>query len=612
MGVVLDPLDGQPVPSAQVSLGGAPPTVRTTVVLTDEDGRFVFMDLPRGAFTVTATKPGYAEGAYGRRRPMGLPQTLTLADAERIGDLKIPLWKHAAITGRIVDESAEPMVGIGVRVLRRTVVAGRRTFGPGPATRTDDRGVYRIGSLMPGDYVVVVASTQATAPESTVDTFTQLRMTPRAPTGYDFIREASFSGVSDALSLFERNRGVRVGPLTFLSTGGGVRAGTAPVPSAEGRIYVYPTRYYPATATASDAEVITLRSGEERAGVDVQLRLTPTSRVSGRVTGPEGPLTVALSIVPESSDLLTDIGLETATTLSDADGRFTFLGVPEGSHHLRAIWLSVPAGGGSSRGAPPPVRSQTTPATPVPALGGFTLWAARPITVGASDVDDLSITVSAGFRISGRAEFLGASARPEPTVLRRMSATIDPADGRPFVSTTVTRGQFDEQGRLSTYQLPPGRYYLRINNPPPGWTLKGAVLGGRDIANVPLTLDRDVSGLVITFTDKPSSLAGQVTATTGAPDPSATVLLFPAEPAGWTDFGALPHRLLALRVDRAGRYRAERLPPGEYLVVALPAESSADWQDPTMLQALSRVATKITLSEGDAQSLSLKTTAVRR
>jgi hypothetical protein len=135
MGVIVDPLDGQAVPNAQVTLGGATSTVRTTNVLTDADGRFVFMDLPRGTYTITATKPGYAEGALGRRRPMGLPQPLALAEAERIGDLRIPIWKHAAITGRIVDEAGEPMVAIAVRVLQRTLVAGRRKLTPGATAR---------------------------------------------------------------------------------------------------------------------------------------------------------------------------------------------------------------------------------------------------------------------------------------------------------------------------------------------------------------------------------------------------------------------------------------------------------------------------------------------
>jgi hypothetical protein len=378
-------------------------------------------------------------------------------------------------------------------------------------------------------------------------------------------------------------------------------------------MFVYPTQYYPAVSTAADATAIALRPGEERAGVDLALKLTATSRVSGRVAGPDGPLVAALTLAHDSDDLSTDAGLETATTMSDAAGRFTFLGVPGGRYRLTAIWAQVPVGGGGSRGAPPPATARApVNAAPLPVLGGSTLSATQTISVGATDVSDLAITVRAGFRISGQAEFVGAAAQPAPDVVRRMTATFDPADARPLVSATIGRGQFDDRGQLSSYQLPPGRYYLRINNAPPGWTLKIATVNGRDISNLPVTLERDVTGVAIAFTDRPSSLGGQVQNASGAPDPAATVLIFPADSGGWSDTGGFPRRLRAVRVDRDGRYRTEGLPAGDYLVVAVADESSMNWQDPDVLRALARAATTIALGDGESRSVPLKTTAVPR
>jgi hypothetical protein len=615
MGVIVDPLDGQAVPNAEVTLGGAPPTARNTHVFTDAEGRFVFMDLPKGVYAITARKPGYAEGAYGRRRPAGLGQAIALADAERLGDLRVSLWKHAAITGRVTDEAGEPMVAIAVRVLSRAFVAGRQKFVPGAIARTDDRGVYRLASLTPGEYAVVVPSTQASLPDAVIDLYRLRLAGPLLKPGEsDVMRDLQFSAGTQALNIFERYAGTRAGTVTFLSTGGGSRAGVPPMPAADGRIHVYPTRYYPAAAIASDATTIVLRSGEERAGVDVQLTPAATSRVSGTVTGPDGPLMAALSLVPDSDDLSTDASLETATTLSDSGGRFMFVGVPEGRHRLRAIWMRVPVGGGGSRGAPPPPAPGGAAPTPepLPTLGGFTLWATQTVTVGAQDISDLAVTVRTGFRISGRTEFTGGASQPAPELLRRMSATFDPADARPLVSTVIGRGQFDEHGRLSSYQLPPGRYYVRINNVPPGWTLKSATVNGRDVSNVPLTLDRDVPGLTVTFTDRPASLSGQVHAASGDPDSAAVVLLFPADPGAWADYGDSPRRLRAIRVDRQGQYITSHLPAGDYLLVAVAEESSGNWQDPAVLKALSRLATSIALAEGESRSVPLKTSAVAR
>ena len=616
MGLVIDALGGQPVGNAEVRLSGAPQGTPNTVVLADEQGRFVFMPLPKGTFTISASRPGYAEGAYGRHRPLGLAQTLTLGDGDHLADLKVPIWKLAAVTGRVTDEAGEPVIGVAVRALRRTIVAGKQKLVPGPTVRTDDRGVYRIASLVPGDYAVVVPSTQASAPDSVIDLWLERRMTPGAtkPGESDLNRDLSFSGATDALIVIERNRGAHVGAQSFVSIGAGSRAAVAPGLSAGRRIYVYPTQYHPAAPAAAQASIITLRSGEERLAIDVQLALTATSLVSGTVKGPDGPLMVALTLVPESDDLSSDTGFETATTLSDAAGRFTFVGVPEGRYRLRAILAQVPVSG-AGRGAPPPPPSPglSAPATtPVPVLGGFTLWGTHTITVGASDITDLAVSMRAGFRVSGRAEFAGSLAQPAPDVVRRMSATFDPADARPIVSITIGRGQFDERGQLSSYQLPPARYYLRINNPPAGWVLKSAMWNGRDVSNVPLSLDTDVAGLVITFTDRPSTLSGQVQNAAGASDPSATVLVFPSEPVAWTDYGDFPRRLLAIRVDRNGHFQTPNLPAGNYLLAAVPDESTANWQDPKVLQTLARQATSITLGEGEGRSATLKTVVVPR
>jgi len=613
MGVVIDAADGRPIPNAEVTLGGAPPSTKNTKVMTDAEGRFVFLDLPEGTFTVVATKAGFAEGAHGRRRPLGLLQPVVLGEAQRIGDLTIPLWKFAAISGTVVDEAGEPMVGIAVRVMMRSVVAGRQKFVPGATARTDDRGLYRIGSLTPGDYVVVVPSTQVSAPVSVIDLRRQRPNTTLQPGESNFLRDLSFSASSDTLAQLERNAGTQVGTLAFFSNGAGTRAGVAPAPTAEGRIHVYPTRYYPAASTASEAALITVQSGEERLGADLSMTLVPTSRISGVVRGPDGPTAAALSLIPDNDDLSTDSSLEIATTLSDAEGRFTFLGVPEGRHRLRAVWLQVPVGGGGSRGAPPPRPEGGAPAPPPrPALGGFTLWSMQTIDVGERDVTDLPVTLQSGFRIGGRAEFVGAAEPPTADALRRMTATFDPADARPLMSATIGRGQFDNEGYLSSYQLPPGRYYVRINGAPPGWTLKSAMLNGRDLSNVPVMVDRELNNLIVTFTDAPATLSGQVTDASGGPDVSATVLVFPADSASWIDYGSFPRRLRDVRVGKDGQYSTVGLPPGEYLVVAVADETSANWQDPTVLKALARSATSVTIAEGESRSLALRTSVVSR
>ena len=124
-------------------------------MMSDADGWFVFRDLPAGRLSLNATSPGYTGGAYKQTQPGGSSQPLVLTDGERVGDVALKLWKQASITGTVTDETGEPVVGVFVRVLRRTIVGGRPVLQlSGAGRNTDDRGVYRAFDITPGDYVV--------------------------------------------------------------------------------------------------------------------------------------------------------------------------------------------------------------------------------------------------------------------------------------------------------------------------------------------------------------------------------------------------------------------------------------------------------------------------
>ncbi len=72
-----------------------------------------------------------------------------LADGERIGEVTVRLWKHAAITGTVVDEMGKPAIGMQVPAFRREFAAGRPRYVTGvgiiqPSAFTDDRGTHRL------------------------------------------------------------------------------------------------------------------------------------------------------------------------------------------------------------------------------------------------------------------------------------------------------------------------------------------------------------------------------------------------------------------------------------------------------------------------------------
>ena len=210
-----------PLRRVQMQLNWAESPQSSRLVNTDSDGRYEFVDLPAGTFSLRATKPGYVGLQYGQRRPYESGTPIALAAGQTISSVDFALPRGSVIAGRITDEFGEVMPKVPVQVQRfqyaadgqrRLVVSGRGT--------TDDRGEFRIYELMPGEYVVNAnALTNAVV-------------------------------ASDAVAL----------------------------PLGDG----YPPTFYPGTPNVNQAQVITLGVGEE---VSIQISLTAVrlSRVSGTV-----------------------------------------------------------------------------------------------------------------------------------------------------------------------------------------------------------------------------------------------------------------------------------------------------------------------------------------
>ena len=71
-------------------------------------------------------------------------------------DVTVPMWRYGVVTGTVVDEAGEPVVTLRIHALKRTI--GSRQYSVAQTTFTDDRGVYRFGNLVPGDYLVLASS----------------------------------------------------------------------------------------------------------------------------------------------------------------------------------------------------------------------------------------------------------------------------------------------------------------------------------------------------------------------------------------------------------------------------------------------------------------------
>ena len=608
LGRVLDAGTGKPVAGAIVSITGVTlKSGQAPRLMTDSQGRFIYRNLAPGAYNLTAVKPGYIDGAHGRRRHDGGPLPVDLTVGERATDVTILLWKYGAITGTVVDEAGQPIVGVPVRALQRRMVAGRAVFRSlGVTLPSDDRGIYRVANLVPGEYVVNVSTPNTSVPGAVIDAY-QRSMGSNDPSRRE---------LSSTLFSLGPSATNPAGPLVTREgdTVMGLPRGLA-LPNNDGTPRaVYPSTYHPGATSLAQATVVRLNSGEEKTGVDVQLRPVPAVNVSGTVTRPDGAaahIAVRLDLPDAPRGFLAEGGYG---TVSDGAGRFSLMNVAAGDYILRVTRFPVVA---STLDGPSTiiqsgnmtvmssVGAGDVPAAPLPTEP--TWWAALPVQVGRRDIADLQVALAEGARFSGRIEFDGAAERPDPDRVRRTVINVTPADDA--VLSGNRGAQVETDGQFKTLGVPGGSYVLRVISPVTGWTLESITYQGRDIADHPVDVSgSDIAGIVVTFTDRPAEIAGTVKTATG-PDVDASVLLFPSEPALWT--GTLnPRRMRLTRVTKTGTYSMKGLPPGSYYVVAVPDEQTSDWTDPRALESLARAATLVDVDRGTNKTQDL--TTVRR
>jgi hypothetical protein len=240
------------------------------------------------------------------------------------------------------------------------------------------------------------------------------------------------------------------------------------------------------------------------------------------------------------------------------------------------------------------------PSSPADAM---TLFADLPVTV-ERDLDGLVITLSAGATVSGRVEFVGTTPVP-PTTGFTVSL-------QPVVAATVAvqPARLAEDRTFVTAGYPAGRYFLSAVGRLPGWLITSAMVNGVDALDQPFELAAEnIGNVVVTITDRPSSVTGTVTAGSGAAA-EASVVLFPANYREWIARG-MPQRLMRnLRSQANGTFTLQGLPARDYLILALTDVDVPDLQNPAVYDALARAATTVTLGEGDTRTMSLKVAQV--
>jgi protocatechuate 3,4-dioxygenase beta subunit len=569
-GRVIDAATQSPVAGVVVTLlmrpaPGAPPVQSTgqyggvalapVHVLVGPTGHFTFSSLRAGTYELVAAKRGYVSGAIGKLRPDGPGQSLALVEQARHADITLRVWKHASIAGTVIDEAGEPVVGVTAQALRRESIGGEPRFVIAASGSTDDRGVYRIGALLAGEYLVSVPSTVRSVPRETAEASAAAMMRADDPR------------LRSAMAPPGTSVSQRVGDVVIHTP---LWAVVNPEPGADGRLSVYTTAFLPAPPGGADTSLIVVRAGETKTVAAVQLRPVSTVRIAGRITVPGGPAAQAsIALVPDYADGIAYEGaFETARTTADAAGRFTFPGVAPGTYRLTALKADAPS--------------------------NASFWAAETIAVGATDMS-LDIALKDGLSVAGSFVFEGKSPPPSSEVLQNFAIVLR-ADGRQ-ITEFAPRTRPGPGGSFVVPGLAGGRYVIQTSSLSRPWSLKSVTYRGQEVIDVPIEVADSISDVVVTFTDQPAAVQG-VVRRGDAPDAQAFVMLFPEDSRRWTNAGRTPLRMRGARATATGSYHFAAIPPGDYLIAAVHDADASDWQNPRMLAAAARQAVRVRIVAG--------------
>ncbi len=615
LGKVIDAATKEPVAGALVDIGVSPGSLPAAVTppprlrtLTDAQGRFVFRQLLPGSYVIATTTGSngfeqsgflvtglghliapYLNGGFGQRRPNGPLQNLTLEQGAVFSDAVIALWKGASIDGTVLDEANEPLVGVIVAAVRRTSDGVLTT---GPTSRTDDRGMYHISALAPGDYVIVVPQTQVLLPVSAI--------------------EAAFAAAPDPLLARQFSAtGAPAPGQAGVAVGGVLSASTPPVvsnalltPATRVR-HMYQSTFHPAATALDQARVVTVRSGDEVTGVDLQLTPVSATPVSGALMDGGVPVPhFGVRLLPVDTGDGAEV-LELASTATDAQGRFVFPLVPPGQYRLIARRQAAVPNGTTPQGGVTEAEPRSLAETPG-------AWAEGAVTVADRPIDDVTLTLRASYKVSGRAIFDGAAAPPPRDRLSQFTFSAVPGRALRRQQPPTSISQIDTSGRVSFGALSPGRYILKWPELLPGWTVESVTMAGRDVTDAAFEIgDADITDLVVTFTDRPASLSGVVRSASAVGDPESSVFLFPADRTRWRDASGTSRIVRTVRTDARGAFAFPAVIPGDYFVVAVADAQANDWPDQKLLTRLSALASSVRVVARQPMSVPLSTVEVR-
>jgi hypothetical protein len=410
-----------------------------------------------GTFTLRDLPAGTYQLNVNHQRYLPMPGQVPPPVEVKAGEttrVTISLMPGGSITGRVVDEDGDPLSGCWPQLL-----AARQgdPVGAAGAENSDASGVYSLWGIAPGKFKLVIrCNTQIVEPH----------------------------------------------PL---------RAITDPPPPPT---LAYPAAYYPGVADAQEAQVLDLAGGQERTGVDFQMKPGRVYTVSGIVRPGNFDMSKLNVMAVQRGQLNRETSATFGASLDTAKGTFTLQGIFPGSYAVIAV-----------------MRDESGPQ----------LGVRQEIEVPGTGA--LELELRPGVEVSGKVEVEGEYKLPLSTIPVQLVET-EPVGMGPTASRVMDDGSFTIQGML------PGLY--QVNSGGPGLFVKSVTWAGTEISGGIVDASGGGSGpLVVVLSTKTATIKGS-----GPPNrPLEAIVVFAGNRSSY-----------AGQTDRQGNFTFTGLVPGTYRV----------------------------------------------
>jgi hypothetical protein len=424
--------------------------------------------------------------AAGGRLSMTRVVTLAGQDVEGV-DFKFV--QAGTITGKVLDENKEPVPNMFVTLVSKEYYLGSLGYFLKNSGRTNDQGEYKIAGVEAGHPFYLMADYRRQNLPAHAETPLNPQMRRRIP----------------------------------------MRTWYLSSPDREG------------------AASITLRPGEIREAVNIEVKKSPSYCMAGVASTPNGPaaLRVSIEALTPSSGTSSSGGTFMAPTgtVTGPDGEFRFCDLFPGSYRVTVT-----------------ERNQSPDST----------FAITTITISDKDLTDLKFPTSPRVSLSTEVILDGPQPTIPITVLPRLTLI-------PLLRTQTAGEKLNVQpnipGTLPMTGLLLDDYGVRATLNAPQLYIKDVTYAGRSVRFAPFHLGSagEATSLQMTIGRDGGTITASVADKNGNPVADTLVVIIPA---GTPNEGALAAQIISGQTDQTGHYTSRTLAPGKYFVVA--TENSYD------------------------------------